>query len=87
VPLALFRTFDVGHLTLGLAFGFGPLMCFFAFPLVAFRTLSISIHATLQCSNPHVSSPREYLTVERRLRECQARSTALRQPTAPAHSG
>ena len=57
VLLTIFRTPEVSLLTLGLTFQFGPLVCFLAFPLVVLRTLLISLHATLQCSNPHDSSP------------------------------
>ncbi len=81
VPLSFFLAPDVGPLTLFLAPTLGLLMCFLALTLVAFRTLSISLHATLQCSNLHVSSLGEYLTLNSRLPERQARSTAPPQPT------
>ncbi len=58
MPLTVVRTPEIGPFTLGLTLQFGPLVCFFAFPLVAFRTLAISFHATLQCSNaPTIRHP------------------------------
>jgi hypothetical protein len=68
VPLSFFLAPEVGLTTLFLAFTLGLLMCFLAFTLVAFRTLAISLHATLQCSKPCASSLEEYLTMNRRLR-------------------
>jgi len=54
---------------------FRPFVGFLAFPLVAFSTLSISFHATLRYSNPHVSLPPPYSTVESHLQKQRTRSS------------
>jgi len=64
VLLSCFAASEVGAHALFLALSLRPLMSFFAFLLVAFSTLSISLHATLRFSNAYVSSPLRYTTVE-----------------------
>ena len=58
VLITLFSCFLASEVGLD-AFFFAHTLClimgFFAFPLVAFGTLLISLHATLRCLNVHVS--------------------------------
>ncbi len=69
-PLAILLALPVGPLAFLLALPVGPLaflltlhlvtvVFFFALPLVALCSFSISLHATLRCSNPCVSVARE----------------------------
>jgi hypothetical protein len=69
VPLTIFLAPEIGPFTLLFALTLCLLVCFLAFSLVAFRTLSISIHDTLRCSKPYVSSPLRYSTVVSHLQE------------------
>jgi hypothetical protein len=56
MPLTFFPAPEVGPPTLVLALTLRPLVCLLAFSLVAFSTFSVSLHTTLQCSNPHLPS-------------------------------
>ena len=83
VSFSCFLASEVGPHTLFFTLTLCLLVGFFAFPLVAFSTLSISLHATLRYSNAYVSSPLRYSTVESHVHGRRIRSSALPLPTSP----
>jgi hypothetical protein len=83
VSLSCFLASEFGPHTLFFTLTLCPLVGFLAFLLVAFSTLSISLHATLRYSNAYVSSPLRYSTVESHLQEPADSIIGTALPTSP----